>query len=414
LHGGEGQIREWFAGNPGPNKTIDMLNRTMKYKLLNLTLAAVCCLPFAGFAQGTYLSDPSDANNHALEVVPGGWVGIGTAAPRDRLHVLNGNLSVSLGGNALIRISPEHGTGTISMRTADDVGYVSAITDANQHIWRVGGAEAMRVATTGNVGIGTASPARSFHVNGNGILASGVNPAIYFDPNDSSSDWPALGTATLDSAGVSGSRPNDTFLTARSTGNLLFGIGFTERMRLATSGNVGIGTTTPQAKLDVAGKVNCTVLELTSDRAQKSGFAPVDTRAILDQVARLPISTWHYTNDPAVTHLGPVAQDFKAAFHLGTDDKHIATVDADGVLFAAVQALQADLEDTKTLLKEKDGRIAALEQKLAAQADSFAARLAAVEKLVAQSTAPSRTALVVNASTSESSILSHNLNQENP
>jgi hypothetical protein len=381
----------------------------MNNTVLNLALAAVCCLPFAGFAQGTYLSAPDNDPLYAVFVDDAGKVGIGTTTPRNRLHVAGGDiiadrdvivnrsliaLDLFLGDRWMVVTNGRVGIGTQNPLYPLDV---------------VGNA-----IVSGNVGIGTASPARSFHVNGNGILASGVNPAIYFDPNDSSSDWPALGTATLDSAGVSGSRPNDTFLTARSTGNLLFGIGFTERMRLSASGNVGIGTTTPQAKLDVAGKVNCTVLELTSDRAQKSGFAPVDTRAILDQVARLPISTWHYTNDPAVTHLGPVAQDFKAAFHLGTDDKHIATVDADGVLFAAVQALQADLEETKTLLKEKDGCIAALEQKLAAQADSFAARLAAVEKLAAQSASPSRTALVASASSNESSLPSQNLNQENP
>jgi len=39
-----------------------------------------------------------------------------------------------------------------------------------------------------------------------------------------------------------------------------------------------------------------------------------------------------------VLHLGPVAQDFHAAFGLGADDKHIATVDADGVALAPSRA----------------------------------------------------------------------------
>ena len=147
------------------------------------------------------------------------------------------------------------------------------------------------------------------------------------------------------------------------------------------AGNVGIGTSTPQAPLDVAGKARCQVLELTSDRHQKTGFAPVDNQTILDQVARLPISTWRYTNEPAVQHIGPVAQDFKAAFGVGSDDKHIATVDADGVLFAALQGLNQKLEAE---LRAKENRIAALESKLAEQERIFAARFAALEKIVAQ------------------------------
>jgi cell division protein FtsB len=41
-----------------------------------------------------------------------------------------------------------------------------------------------------------------------------------------------------------------------------------------------------------------------------------------------------------------MAQDFHAAFGLGADDKHIATVGADGVALAAIQGLNRKLEDT--------------------------------------------------------------------
>lgn len=63
------------------------------------------------------------------------------------------------------------------------------------------------------------------------------------------------------------------------------------------------------------------------------------------KVAQLPIQTWAYKSDPHTKHLGPVAQDFHAAFGLGTDDKHIATVDADGVAVAAIQGLNQKLEE---------------------------------------------------------------------
>ena len=51
------------------------------------------------------------------------------------------------------------------------------------------------------------------------------------------------------------------------------------------------------------------------------------------------------------------------ALGLGHDDKHIATVDADGVALAAIQGLNQKLEAE---VKTKDARIAALEQRLSA------------------------------------------------
>lgn len=95
-----------------------------------------------------------------------------------------------------------------------------------------------------------------------------------------------------------------------------------------------------------------------SDRNVKAGFQPVNPKAILEKVAALPITRWHYTNNPATPHLGPIAQDFHAAFGLGPDDKHIATVDADGVALAAIQGLNQKLE-------EKQARIEALEKTVA-------------------------------------------------
>jgi hypothetical protein len=52
-----------------------------------------------------------------------------------------------------------------------------------------------------------------------------------------------------------------------------------------------------------------------------------------------------------------MAQDFRAAFGLGVDDKHISTIDPDGVALAAIQAL-----DRK--LKEKDAQVEQLQKQL--------------------------------------------------
>ncbi len=99
----------------------------------------------------------------------------------------------------------------------------------------------------------------------------------------------------------------------------------------------------------------------TSDRNAKENFAPVDAQAVLEKVAALPLSRWNYKQDPSQQHLGPMAQDFHAAFGVGPDDKHIATVDADGVALAAIQGLNQKLSEE---LKRRDAENAELRREL--------------------------------------------------
>ena len=112
-----------------------------------------------------------------------------------------------------------------------------------------------------------------------------------------------------------------------------------------------------------------------SDRGVKEGFESVDPRAILAAVARLPIARWSYKGE-AVRHLGPMAQDFAAAFGLGADDRHIFTLDAAGVALAAIQGLhavaqaqQARLEMLERELATLRGETATLHLELAMQED---------------------------------------------
>jgi hypothetical protein len=109
-----------------------------------------------------------------------------------------------------------------------------------------------------------------------------------------------------------------------------------------------------------------------SDRASKTDIVALDPASVLAKVASLPVSEWSYTaQGTGVRHLGPMAQDFRAAFGLGEDDKHISTVDEDGVALAAIKALQAES-------KAKDRQIAELRD--AHLADE--ARFASLEKRI--------------------------------
>ena len=74
-----------------------------------------------------------------------------------------------------------------------------------------------------------------------------------------------------------------------------------------------------------------------SDRNSKDHFAPVDGRAVLRKLGQIPIATWNWkSQNQNIRHMGPMAQDFSVAFGLGEDDKHISTVDANGVALAAM------------------------------------------------------------------------------
>jgi hypothetical protein len=99
-----------------------------------------------------------------------------------------------------------------------------------------------------------------------------------------------------------------------------------------------------------------------SDRNAKRHFEPVNTRVVLDKLAALPVSTWNYkTQDPSVRHIGPTAQDFKAAFAVGESDTGITTVDEEGVALAAIKGLNEKLEQS---VRAKDAEIQSLQQRL--------------------------------------------------
>jgi hypothetical protein len=97
------------------------------------------------------------------------------------------------------------------------------------------------------------------------------------------------------------------------------------------------------SNLFVSGTVSAQAFFTTSDREAKQQITPVDPEAVLAKVAQLPLSEWSFKSAPTTRHLGPMAQDFRAAFGLGPDDRHIATVDADGVALAAIQGLHREV-----------------------------------------------------------------------
>lgn len=110
-----------------------------------------------------------------------------------------------------------------------------------------------------------------------------------------------------------------------------------------------------------------------SDRALKEGFESVDPRAILAGVVKLPIETWSYQGE-TVRHLGPMAQDFAAAFGFGADDRHIHVVDGSGVALAAIQGLHGLVQAQTARLEALDREVTALRADTAALCVELAVR----------------------------------------
>lgn len=104
-----------------------------------------------------------------------------------------------------------------------------------------------------------------------------------------------------------------------------------------------------------------------SSQALKANFADVDPREVLAGVMRLPVRTWSYrAQDPSVRHMGPTAEDFRAAFGLGDSPAHIATVDADGVALAAIQGLGQTTDELRAENQKLRERLDRLEDRLEA------------------------------------------------
>ncbi len=109
-----------------------------------------------------------------------------------------------------------------------------------------------------------------------------------------------------------------------------------------------------------------------SDRNAKENFRDEDGEKVLLAIADMPVPSWNYkSQDTSIRHLGPMAQDFYAAFGLGEDEKRINTVDIDGINMLAIQALEKrtrELEDTLQRLDEQQREIAELQAAVASLA----------------------------------------------
>ncbi|KAA9129772.1 hypothetical protein F3N42_14040 [Marinihelvus fidelis] len=161
---------------------------------------------------------------------------------------------------------------------------------------------------------------------------------------------------------------------------------FSAGLRFVVKNNQGdwVMRVTDTGKLEIGG----TLLEM-SDREQKHAIVPLDSDVVLEKLVQVPITEWAYRDESAdQRHIGPMAQDFHAAFGLASGEKAISARDMAGVNMAAIQALadrnrwlELRYERQVSRNDELEARIAELESD-ADRVDALQARIAVMERLV--------------------------------
>ncbi len=254
----------------------------------------------------------------SLYVEDYGRVGLGTTVPYTELHIADGD-------SPTVRLDQDGSSGW-APQAWDLLGnetnfFIRDVTNGSKLPFRIQPntpSNTVTMRSTGNVGIGTWSPAAPLEIE-----TTGRDAELHLDRTDGGAWFLRAGT-------------DNTFTIGQPGGATL--------VTLKTSG--AVKTAGPISGL--------------SDRNAKQGFEPVDRVLLLRRLAALDVSEWSFISEgPGVRHVGPTAQDFRAAFGLGDDDTHIALSDLSGIALAAIQELTGRLE-------EKDRQIASLEKRLAA------------------------------------------------
>jgi hypothetical protein len=273
----------------------------------------------------------------------------------------------------------------------------------------------LRVGNNSNVAMGdgtTAASGNNSTAMGSSVTASGDNStAMGYGATASGVDSTAMGWATTASGAVStamgafvsasgdhSTAMGSTVSTRGHKGSFIYGdwgrngtldnTADNQFMVIASGGTIfysNAGATTGVSL--AAGGGSWTNL---SDRNAKTAVVPIDAREVLEKVAALPLNTWQYkTQEARYRHMGPMAQDFYAAFALGESDTGIDEIDGQGVALAAIQGLNEKLSEK---LKDKDAEIAALRGELAAQKAFVTALVGDIAVVKAQLTALHRSA----------------------
>ena len=297
------------------------------------------------------------APSSSIEVAADGDIGFGTSSPATKLHA-------TASDSPALRLQQTGGFGAqVWDLAANESNFaLRDVTAGNRLPLRVRASaptNSLVIDEDGEVGVGTAAPLGGLHVTSDAAYPpSDIDRGQLVVENTAAGETIMLNVVndgTVVNAyrnEANGSTWVETFGDTPDGANTAWTIGESgspTAMEVYSSGDVRIGGTVAQG----------------SSRRIKRGIHPVDPNAVLGKVMRLAISTWRYTADAAqAAHIGPMAEDFYAAFQLGHDDKHLAASDAAGVALASVQALGRKVEEQEVRIEALRSENAALVERL--------------------------------------------------
>jgi hypothetical protein len=208
--------------------------------------------------------------------------------------------------------------------------------------------DALNVVESGKVGVGTATPTSEFEVFRTDVsdlmrLSNTGNVGFNMESRTAGIIWRFSGTPSSFRVSLDGSGGPE--MKVNADGSVAMGPGGTANFDLDTAGN-----------LEIAG----TLTEMSS-RTAKHDIEPVDEIKVLNALIALPIAEWSYSSDKSgARHLGPMAEDFSAAFGLGGSSSHLAPRDVAGVALAAVKAVAGKLQEKENRIERLTNRVSEL------------------------------------------------------